>query len=118
MAESYWVVNASPIIALAKVDRLDLLLSSARTLVLPEAVAEEILAGPAGDPARTAVSGGFGGIPTPVEIPSEVSALGLCRGESADSYGFPDLQQADCLFIVSDYGGGNTSRHCGRPFHF
>ncbi len=68
MAESYWVVNASPIIALAKVDRLDLLLSSARTLVIPDAVVQEIRAGPAGDPARTAVTGGFGGIPTPVEM--------------------------------------------------
>jgi len=83
MAESYWVVNASRIIALAKVDRLDLLLSSARTLIIPEAVAEEIRAGPAGDPARTAVSGGFEGIPTPVEIQSDVSAWGLGRGESA-----------------------------------
>lgn len=83
MAESCWVVNASPIIALAKVDRLDLLLSSSRTLVIPEAVADEIQAGPTGDPARTALAGGFGGVPVAVELSEDVSAWGLGRGESA-----------------------------------
>lgn len=39
------VVNASPLILLARVDRLDLLVSLAKPLVLPEAVVREIQAG-------------------------------------------------------------------------
>jgi predicted nucleic acid-binding protein len=70
-------------IALAKVDRLDLLLSPSRSLVIPEDVADEVRAGPAGDPASTALAGGFGGIPVTVELPHDISAWGLGRGESA-----------------------------------
>lgn len=39
------VVNASPLILLARIDRLDLLTSLASQLVLPEAVIREIHAG-------------------------------------------------------------------------
>ena len=45
-------VNASPLITLAKVGRLDLLSGPGVQLVIPEAVAEEVLAGPEGDPAE------------------------------------------------------------------
>ncbi len=83
MADDVWVVNASPIIALAKVDRLDLLLVPSRTLVIPEAVAAEIAAGPPDDPARVALSQGFGGTPVPTEISPAVAAWGLGQGESA-----------------------------------
>jgi predicted nucleic acid-binding protein len=39
------VVNASPLIFLARIDRLDLLASLAKLLVVPEAVIQEIQAG-------------------------------------------------------------------------
>ena len=39
-----WVVNASPLIALAKIGRLDLLRAAEREVIIPEAVAKEILA--------------------------------------------------------------------------
>jgi predicted nucleic acid-binding protein len=39
------VVNASPLILLARIDRLDLLISLAKLLVVPEAVIREIQAG-------------------------------------------------------------------------
>ncbi len=45
-----WVVNASPIIALARVGRLHLLSDLCEELLVPEAVVTEILAGPASDP--------------------------------------------------------------------
>jgi hypothetical protein len=32
-----WIANASPVIALAKIERLDLLLVEGRTLLIPEA---------------------------------------------------------------------------------
>lgn len=54
------VVNASPLITLAKVGRLDLLTRGRRQLVVPAQVADEVLAGPERDPARLALEGGFG----------------------------------------------------------
>ena len=39
------VVNASPLILLARIDRLDLLTSLAKLLIVPEAVLREIQAG-------------------------------------------------------------------------
>lgn len=47
-----WVVNASPLILLAKVNHLDLLDQLNESFVVPEAVVAEILAGPPDDPAR------------------------------------------------------------------
>jgi hypothetical protein len=43
MAAALWVVNASPLIALAKIGRLELLQGPSRTLLVPEAVAAEIV---------------------------------------------------------------------------
>ena len=45
-----WVVNASPIIALAKVEQLQLLTQLANEILIPEAVIREVLAGPESDP--------------------------------------------------------------------
>jgi len=47
-----WVINASPLIVLAKIEHLHLLQSLSSELVIPRAVAVEIEAGPVGDPAR------------------------------------------------------------------
>ncbi len=55
-----WVVNASPVIALAKAGHLRLLERSCRELLVPEAVVAEIIAGPPSDPARQALQGGWG----------------------------------------------------------
>lgn len=52
MVEKPWVVNASPLIALAKIGHLDLLLAPSRILMIPEAVVEEVRVGPPEDPAR------------------------------------------------------------------
>jgi uncharacterized protein len=83
MTDSIWVVNASPLIALAKIGQLELLLGSTRSLAVPLAVADEIRVGPTDDPARRALSAGFGGVPVSVEVSSQVEAWGLGRGESA-----------------------------------
>ena len=47
-----WVVNASPIICLAKEGYTDLLFKLPGEIIVPKAVAEEILAGSISDPAR------------------------------------------------------------------
>ncbi|MBU0705475.1 MAG: DUF3368 domain-containing protein [Chloroflexi bacterium] len=57
MAER-WVLNASPLIVLARIGQEHLLQSLADEVVVPHAVIEEIKAGPVGDPAHRAVTGG------------------------------------------------------------
>ena len=47
-----WVVNASPLIALGKVSQIELLVELADTLVVPDAVKEEIEKGVDEDPAK------------------------------------------------------------------
>jgi predicted nucleic acid-binding protein len=47
-----WVVNASPLILLAKVNHVHLLGELADLVVVPQAVLVEVNAGPADDPAR------------------------------------------------------------------
>ncbi len=78
-----WVVNASPVIALAKAQHLHLLERSCRELLIPEAVATEILAGPPADPARQAVQSGWGHRVACPDIPPSLLEWGLGTGETA-----------------------------------
>lgn len=79
-----WAADASPIILLANVDRVDLLSNLSDELVIPRAVANEIHAGPDDDAARQwmrEVGDAFvQGAPSVVP---EVAAWDLGRGESA-----------------------------------
>ena len=84
MAEAEWVLNASPVIVLAKVGALGLLEALASRVLVPEAVAAEVLAGPEADPGRTAVTGGWGQrVPHPAHVPKAVVEWGLGAGETA-----------------------------------
>jgi predicted nucleic acid-binding protein len=78
-----WIVNASPIICLAKAGYLDLLSSLTPDVVVPDAVAAEILAGSPADPARKALESGWGHRASPREISVKVLEWGLGAGESA-----------------------------------
>ncbi|MEP7307498.1 MAG: DUF3368 domain-containing protein [Acidobacteriota bacterium] len=78
-----WVVNASPLISLAKIGRLDLLREAERELLIPAAVATEILAGPADDPASVALTAGELPDPVPSVSRIEVVEWGLGAGETA-----------------------------------
>ena len=78
-----WVVNASPIITLAKVNQLGLLEKLSASFLVPDAVAAEILAGEASDPALLAIKSGWGQRASPVSIPQAVLEWGLGSGESA-----------------------------------
>jgi predicted nucleic acid-binding protein len=80
---SVWVVNASPLISLARIGRLDLLEAPALVLNVPEAVVKEVFAGPPSDPARQALERGFGGLPTGTPIDLRVVEWGLGAGETA-----------------------------------
>jgi len=76
-----WIVNASPLIALAHADKLELLEQLPAELAIPEAVALEILAGP-DDPARRALVSGWGPRRA-AAVPEQVAEWGLGKGESA-----------------------------------
>jgi predicted nucleic acid-binding protein len=79
------VVNASPVIALAAVGLDHLLTAFSPKLLLPEAVASEILAGPTSDPARKLVEQGWPGWAQKIAataVPATVVEWGLGRGES------------------------------------
>ena len=82
MAEA-WVVNASPIIVLAKIGQLRLIPALANTVLVPNSVAQEIMSGPASDPARMAIEGGWGVQTSIAQIPSEIMEWGLGIGEAS-----------------------------------
>ncbi len=79
-----WVVNASPLILLAKVGQLGLLTQLAPTLVVPASVANEIHQGPAADPARDWLAGSGASL-IQLDVPPAPSILAwdLGAGESA-----------------------------------
>lgn len=80
---SIWVVNASPVITLAKIGQLRLLDALGGTVLLPNAVADELLAGPTHDPARIAVAARWGQRCSPTHVPDNVLEWGLGAGETA-----------------------------------
>jgi predicted nucleic acid-binding protein len=77
-----WIVNASPVILLARIGQLELVSRLADRVLLPDAVAREILAGPAHDPARQVVEGGWGQRVSPHAVAAEVVEWSLGAGES------------------------------------
>jgi hypothetical protein len=76
------VLNASPLIVLAHIGQEHLFQALADEIVIPRAAAEEIEAGPAGDPARQAIGGGQFLVVDAVPSP-EILAWVLGMGETA-----------------------------------
>jgi hypothetical protein len=77
------VVNASPVITLAKAGYLSLLTALADEILLPAAVVAELLAAPASDPARQAIEQGWGNRLSLANVPAIVLEWGLGAGEAA-----------------------------------
>jgi predicted nucleic acid-binding protein len=78
-----WIINASPLIVLSRIGQEELFFQLADTIGVPQAVAAEIAAGPAGDRARYLLeSGRFPVIATPIP-PTELIAWDLGAGETA-----------------------------------
>ncbi len=98
-----WVTNASPLIFLAKLDRLELLQTAASEVLVPPAVLEEVLARPdeASDQVRNASRSWLRrkapGKPEEVELlkieigPGEAQAITLAREVRADRIVLDDL---------------------------
>jgi len=82
MAER-WVLNASPIISLARVDRADLLLKIPNECLVPRAVFSEIMAGPDADPAKIFLQTQSLKIAELPEPSTEILAWDLGGGETA-----------------------------------
>jgi predicted nucleic acid-binding protein len=79
-----WVVNASPMILLAKIGQADLLLELSSKLVVPQAVADEVLAGSMDDPSRDWLqSKAAGSVQPNVTSTDAVVAWDLGAGETA-----------------------------------
>lgn len=84
MSERKWVVNASPLILLANIDRLPFLKESCTEMIVPAAVACEIRAGPERDPAQRWLEGEAQTCICRLEsIDPVVAAWDLGAGESA-----------------------------------
>ena len=106
----HWVLNASPLIVLARVGLEDLPAALATQVVVPRSVTEEIEAGPLLDPARRAVaSGRFTVVDTPAP-PRELLAWDLGYGETAVlSWA---IARAGWTAILDD----GEARKCARAF--
>ena len=105
-----WVVNASPVIALARVGQVELLIHLPEQIILPRAVAEEISVGPENDPARQAVEDGLFEIVETPSPPFEILAWDLGKGETAV-----------LSFTASNHGwtailDDGAARRCARSF--
>ncbi len=105
-----WVVNASPVIVLAKVGHLQLLKELPGELLLPVPVAMEIQSGPGSDATRQALEGGWGVRVTACRIPSELVEWGLGPGKTA-VLGVA-LERAHCTAVLDDA----SARVCARAF--
>lgn len=80
---SKWVVNASPLITLGKISRIDILTKLCDELIIPEGVAKEVLAGPFDDNSRKwLVNKGDVYIKKGISIELKVAAWDIGLGES------------------------------------
>jgi predicted nucleic acid-binding protein len=103
-----WVINSSPVIALGRVGQVELLARLPQKAIIPQAVSEELLNGPEGDPARQVVEGGlFEIVETPPPSP-EILAYDLGKGETA-VLSFAVLNP-DWVAILDD----GAARRCAR----
>jgi predicted nucleic acid-binding protein len=107
------VVNASPLIVLAKIGRLDLLEWPNRRIVVPGAVADEVLAGPLNDPARNALVSGWASERSDVPPAADVLEWGLGAGESA----VLTLARStpESLAVIDDGAARSCARTLGVP---
>lgn len=82
MAEN-WILNASPLIVLARIGQEELIQTLADQVIIPRAVATEVEAGPAQDKARQILAAGqFAIVDSPPPLP-ELLSWDLGSGETA-----------------------------------
>jgi predicted nucleic acid-binding protein len=110
------VCNASPLIALAKSGWLDLLPKLFREIYVSEAVVNEILAGPPGDPMREGLAGIEWIRRVRLEPPlSPLAVWHLGRGE-AEVLEYARLHEGTAA-VLDDCAGRRAARGLGVPVH-
>ena len=107
---SSWVVNASPVICLAKVGRLDLLEALSDEVVVPQPVVREVLAGPVADPARVILESGWGARRESAVIPARVIEWGLGDGETSV---IALALEEGAIAVLDDAAARACARACG-----
>ncbi len=112
MAER-WITDASPLISLAKIGQSRLLTDLPDELLIPDAVASEVLSGPEGDPARRLLETGFGHRATPSVVPSRLFAWSLGRGET-DALAL-GLETASATVVLDDAAARRCARALSLP---
>jgi predicted nucleic acid-binding protein len=108
-----WVVNASPLITLAKARHLALLTGLATEVFIPAAVVAEVLNGPATDPARQALESGWGTRVAVPNVPVVLQEWGLGAGET--SVLAVALARGGCTAILDDAASRRCARTLGVP---
>jgi predicted nucleic acid-binding protein len=109
-----WIINASPVITLAKAGYLHLLDQLAIELLIPSPVVAEILAGPPEDPARKAIESGWGHVLSPPPTPEIILEWGLGAGES--SVLASSLAQPGRTAVLDDAAARTCARTLGVPY--
>jgi predicted nucleic acid-binding protein len=105
-----WVVNASPLIVFGKIAQLDLMTRLPEEIVVPRAVADEVVAGPENDAARLAIEAKMFRLVDTEEPTPELAAWDLGAGETAVlSY---TLANPDWTAILDDA----AARKCAVTF--
>lgn len=112
MAE-VWVVNASPIITLAKAGHLGLVTDLADQVLVPAAVASEVLAGPEADPARLALEHGWGQRVLVEEVPGPILEWSLGAGEAQVLA--VGRERKGSTVVLDDAEGRRCARTLGVP---
>lgn len=105
-----WVLNASPLIVLAATGHEDLIRKLAEEVVVPRAVADEVLNGAVDDEARLQIAAGKWQIEDAPSAPDELLAWDLGLGETAVlAYA---LANPGWTAILDD----GAARRCARTF--
>lgn len=110
---SIWVVNASPVIVLAKVGQLRLLEVLGGGPILPDAVAAEIMCGPPDDPGRKALDAGWGQRRSPARVSAAVLEWGLGAGET--SVVALAMETQSSVAVLDDAAARAAARSLGVP---
>lgn len=107
-----WIVNASPLILLGKINRLDWLEKLCPSFAIPAAVSQEILAGPDSDPARLWIQRpDISARVVPNEpTPEKIIAWDLGSGETAVISLASSLRSSVC--VLDDL----AARNCAQVF--
>lgn len=105
-----WIVDASPLIVLARIGMENIFFTLANRVVVPQAVAMEIEAGPSDDQARRVLNTGrFPIVPTPPP-PADLLAWDLGSGETAVLS--MAVSETGWIAILDDA----AARKCARSF--